>query len=139
MAIAEFPEELSCFTRDDLSRTLRDGRLKTEPERGRPFFRGGSDAAPELVSGSKIVKRTLLAVLEQFYYETTDKGSLPFYVRDQIYDGAPLYDENDVPLLDENDLPLLDTQTWLAQFAAPPVIRRIAPKKWQYTLNLLVL
>lgn len=113
MTIAIWPEELPRPERASWSRTRQDSRLKLRSDAGPARYRRRFSAVAKLVTLSILVDRDGLAIFERFYEETTEEGSLLFYMPDPTTDGWGLFTGGGAPLLKSDGTPLLLAKRWL--------------------------
>lgn len=108
-----FPKGLSV---EGYSHALSDGRVSVPTDSQIPLTRLLSLVAPQIVSAMVKVNTAWKGRLDKFWNDETVKGTLPFWLRDQEYDGQPELDENYELVLDENGDPSLYQAYWLCQF-----------------------
>ena len=136
MTFPTYPPELEQRLMVGLTRAPGDGRLRTEPQRGPAFERGGSDALPETVQAYTILPIAHAERFWSFYRETLGRGVGRFIIRDQRLDGLPLLDESYEPILDENGLQIPDTSNWTAKFGALPSETSLGGGQWKLSFPL---
>ena len=73
-----------------------------------------------MVSLSVICSRFQKGYFDQFWDETLQKGSLPFWMPDPVSDGWQLLTEDGTPLTTEDGTPLLISANWLCLITEPP-------------------
>jgi hypothetical protein len=139
--IAAFPPELEdhAFV-DGYEEAEADGRIRTRPQRGRAFQRGGSAAAVLPVSLRLPATTAERARFRRFWEDELGHGALPFTIRDQAFDGVALADETGNRLADESGAPLLGTAVWvlIAGETAPRWTARPGGN-WELSLELEVI
>lgn len=129
-----------CVVKEGLEVPFRDGRLRTAPDRGRAFLRGGSDATPVPAMLTSIMRLWEVARFEKFFLYDAERGTLPFLIPDPVYDGARELDEDGAEVLDEDYAPIIVTALWLVQFAdQPPTPRRLSRRFFQVMFSVEVL
>lgn len=113
MTIASWPTELPHPERESWSLSRQDGRMKLRSDAGPPRYRRRFSAVAKLVSLSIIVDRNGKAIFDRFFEETTEDGSLLFYMPDPTTDGWHLFTGAGARLLKSDGTPLLLAGSWL--------------------------
>lgn len=113
-----YPSELEDHLMIGLEVTPRGAARGVQPERGRTFVRGGGAADPLLVDAAQTVTETWqLARFDRFWEDELQFGTLPFWVRDQRFDGQPLMTEGGEIITTPGGAPIVLTAWWLLSFA----------------------
>lgn len=100
---------------DGFSRGLDDARSFTEMDAGLDKQRARGIAA-EPIACQMEIDGGQFARFQRFWREEIGKGVLPFLIRDQNFDGLPIFDEDGNAILDESGNQILGTYYWLATF-----------------------
>lgn len=116
MAIPAYPSELPPPLRPDYQQTNGEGRAIFRNDAGPVSLRRRFAAVMDQIPFATNLERWQLGVFDNFYYETTKNGTLPFTIAEPLTDGFPMLDENLDYLLDENGDYLLFTETMLVIF-----------------------
>lgn len=123
MAVPVWPVELpQKVQQQGYTRVYANGVQATDMEAGPPKTRLKSSSMPENVEGTIVVDRSGLARFRRFFQEETSFGAKPFWIADQVLDGAPLSTEDGDPLLTPDGEPLIISARWLVMFkpGSPP-------------------
>lgn len=132
-----WPEDVPCPNWRDYSISFGDGRTMTQIEAGPPRMRRRFSAMPDSAAIAITMTRDEYAVFRYFYYTTLKSGSLPFWLRDPILDGAVALDENGEVVLDENDEPVLAEAQDICLFAAEaPAVKMISNRHVSVTMTI---
>lgn len=116
MTIPTWPTELPRPNRAGYSLALGESRAFTQDDAG-PIRMGRKfSQVAKPVAMVIEVNRDLRAVFENFWFQDTKGGVLPFIMPDYATDGWALLDENGATLLTEDDTPILLSETWLCLF-----------------------
>lgn len=142
MTVPTFPtlNRLRRTLRDNFVEPMRDGRLQTKMDSGPGKVRRRYSSAAASVPMSFDVDMLDKGILENFWYQTTRRGSLPFRIPDQFNHETVVMVERDVELLVSAGVPLLRDSWWLARFGEGPMnIKSLGGEWFLVQFDMLVL
>lgn len=138
MTIATWPEDLPKPTRAGYQRQRVDTRLRKQ-QGGSPGYRKRFSLSVKLLDLEIEVTRAQKAVFDQFFDETTEDGTLPFYMPDPATDGYPLLTNTGAPLLTEAGEPILISAQLLCLFGDTMPVERTFQSEFAITFQVAVM
>ena len=120
MTVPVWPSQLPKPTRPGYQASPQEARIRRNAETGPPGFRRRFSSTARMVTLSFICSRFQKGYFDQFFDETLQKGSLPFWMPDPVTDGWQLLTEDGTPLTTEDGTPLLISANWLCLITEPP-------------------
>lgn len=134
-----YPTDLPCplLAR---ARPVADGRIKTAPQRGRTFSRGGGLEVGAAGQFDCRYTRGQLLRFINFFNVTTLMGSLPWTIKDPDFHGAVVSNEDgSLPEMTGGLLVTLDWY-WTVQFGdQTPIPQRVGLASYRVTLPIYVI
>lgn len=141
MSFAVWPTDLpNRVRRPGFERPIADGRRLAPAEAG-PMLGSLATTAPEAAVPCS-VDLTLRQVgrFERFWMVDIIKGSQPFWIRDQVWDGVRLVAHDGTPLTTHDGRPLIRRAWWLCAFGQPaPKFVPLGGPEWRVGFSLRVL
>lgn len=138
MSIPTWPAELPCPTRAGYLSQRKDTRMPKSGN-GPPGYRRRFSSTAQLVTLSIEVIRSGKAIFDDFYVETTQEGTLPFYMTNPTTDGTAMLTQVTAPILSTEGEPIVLASQWLCLFGDPVPSERVFAGRFEITFNVAVM
>lgn len=139
MTIATWPPQLPRPERESWNLNRQDARRKLRSDAGPPRYRRRMSAVAKLVSLSILASRDGKAIFDRFFDETTEDGTMLFWMPDPTTDGWSLLTEHDVPILAAEDQYLLLPETWLCAWGDQPPSETVVGVEFRISFSVVVM
>lgn len=140
MSVPLWPSELPQHVLvDGFALAARDGRLRVKTDAGPGKLRLATAAAVMPVQAEAFLVADQAARWQRWHDDELGGGVRVFWMRDLVYDGLVLADEDGVPLAGEDGVLLTHTAWWLVQLGERTQLVARPGLKFHLQLDLEVL
>lgn len=138
MSIPLWPTDLPKPTRSGYQRQRVDTRLRKQ-QGGTLGYRKRYSLSVKLMDLEIEVTRAQKAVFDQFFDETTQNGTLPFYMPDPATDGYPLLTDAREQILTDDGTPILIAAQLLCLFSDTMPVERAFHSEFAISFQVAVM
>ncbi|MEL7113975.1 MAG: hypothetical protein AAGP08_00040 [Pseudomonadota bacterium] len=139
MTVLTWPSELDPPLRESWRRQPVDPRQARARSAGPLGWKRRYSSTAYIVGLELELSRDQKAVLDNFFKEDTEDGTLPFSMPDPTTDGWALLDHEGRPILVQDGVPLLLSANWLCQFGEELPQESLIGVRFRAAFSLLVL
>lgn len=134
-----WPAGLPKPDRETWQRTPQEARIKRQNQNGPPGYRRRFSSAAQMVTLSLTLTRADAALFDEFFFSSTEQGSLPFWMPDPTRDGWALMAAGGGALITHDGRQILIGAWWLCIFGDSLPTEAIVGGEFRKTFSVVVL